>query len=117
MPQQEKPDYYVIATGETYSVRQFLELAFDYLNLKWEDFVEFDPLYLRSREVELLIGDPLKANKQLNWEPTIDFSILVSIMVETDLASLGLPPHNYDMGWLYKAERAFVRQTSGSMVV
>jgi len=116
MLQQDKPDDYVVATGETYSVKQFLEQAFEYVNLNWEDYVEFDPRYLRPAEVDLLIGDPTKVKKQLNWEPTIDFPTLVSIMVEADLAILGLPPQNTEMSKLYKADQAYVRQATGSMV-
>ncbi|BAW97365.1 GDP-mannose 4,6-dehydratase [[Synechococcus] sp. NIES-970] len=116
MLQQDKPDDYVIATGETYSVRQFLETAFDYVKLNWEDYVAFDPRYLRPAEVDLLIGDATKAKKQLNWEPSIDFPTLVAIMVEADLAILGLPPQNPEMGQLSKADRAYVRQAAGSRV-
>ncbi|WP_099239736.1 GDP-mannose 4,6-dehydratase [Synechococcus sp. BDU 130192] len=116
MLQQDKPDDYVIATGETYSVRQFLETAFAYVNLNWENYVAFDRRYLRPAEVDLLIGDPTKAKKQLNWEPSIDFPTLVGIMVEADLAILGLPPHNPAMGKLYEADQAYIRQATGSRV-
>ncbi|MEA5513223.1 GDP-mannose 4,6-dehydratase [Nodularia sp. UHCC 0506] len=89
MLQQEKPEDYVIATGETYSVRQFLEKAFGYVNLKWEDYVEFDDRYIRPAEVDLLIGDPTKAKQKLGWEPSVTFDELVSLMVEADLQALG----------------------------
>ncbi len=85
MLQQEKPDDYVVATGETYSVRQFCEEAFGQAGLKWKDFVEFDPRYLRPAEVDLLLGDPSKAKKKLGWAPKVGFKELVSMMLEHDL--------------------------------
>ncbi len=94
MLQQDEPDDYVIATGETHSVREFLELAFGHVNLNWQDYVEFDPRYLRPAEVDLLIGDCSKARENLGWEPSVSFKELVALMVEADLASLGLSsPH------------------------
>lgn len=90
MLQQEEPDDYVVATGETYSVKQFLELAFGYVNLNWQDYVEFDERYLRPAEVDLLIGDPTKAKQNLGWEPSVTLEELVALMVEADLKSLGL---------------------------
>lgn len=89
MLQQEKPDDYVIATGETHSVQEFLNLAFGYVNLDWQKYVEFDERYLRPAEVELLIGDPSKARQKLGWEPTVTFQQLVALMVEADLKALG----------------------------
>lgn len=89
MLQQEKPDDYVIATGETHSVQEFLDLAFGYVNLDWQKYVEFDERYLRPAEVELLIGDPSKARQKLGWEPTVTFKELVALMVEADLQALG----------------------------
>jgi GDPmannose 4,6-dehydratase len=94
MLQQEQPDDYVVATGETHSIREFLELAFGYVNLNWQEYVEFDERYLRPAEVELLIGDPSKAKQQLGWEPSISFPQLVQLMVEADLKALGLIPLN-----------------------
>lgn len=88
MLQQERPDDYVIATGETHSVREFLETAFGLVNLNWEDYVEFDPRYLRPAEVELLIGDSSKAQTQLNWKPSVTFRELVKIMVTADLRAV-----------------------------
>lgn len=85
MLQAEKPDDYVVATGETYSVREFCERAFAQVNLDWKDFVKFDARYLRPAEVDLLLGDPSKARKQLNWKPRVSFPELVKMMVETDL--------------------------------
>jgi GDPmannose 4,6-dehydratase len=90
MLQQDEPDDYVVATGETYSVKQFLELAFGYVNLNWQDYVEFDERYLRPAEVDLLIGDPTKAKEKLGWAPSVTLEELVALMVEADLKSLGL---------------------------
>ncbi len=92
MLQQEKPDDYVVATGETHSVKEFLELAFNHVNLKWEDYVAFDERYLRPAEVDLLIGDPAKAKAKLGWKPSVTFPELVALMVDTDLQALGINP-------------------------
>jgi GDPmannose 4,6-dehydratase len=92
MLQQEKPDDYVIATGETHSVKEFLEVAFQYVNLNWEDYIAFDPRYLRPTEVDLLIGDPSHAKKQLQWEPSVSFEQLVKLMVNADMKAIGLTP-------------------------
>lgn len=88
MLQQEKPDDYVVATGEAYTVREFAEAAFGYVGLDWNEFVEVDPRYFRPTEVDLLIGDASKAKKKLNWEPKIRFKELVHIMVEADIAAV-----------------------------
>jgi len=85
MLQQEKPDDYVVATGETHSVKEFLEEAFSLLDLDWKKYVEFDPKYLRPAEVDLLLGDYLKAKKVLHWEPKIKFKQLVKMMVDADM--------------------------------
>ena len=85
MMQQERPDDYVIATGETHSVREFCEEAFALLDLDWERYVQHDTRYERPSEVELLIGDASKAKRELGWEPKIRFKDLVRIMVEEDL--------------------------------
>lgn len=92
MLQQDKPDDYVIATGETHSVKEFLEVAFQYVNLNWEDYVAFDSRYLRPAEVELLIGDPTHAQKQLQWKPSVSFEQLVKLMVNSDMQAIGLTP-------------------------
>jgi GDPmannose 4,6-dehydratase len=84
MLQQEKPDDYVLATGETYSVKDFLVEAFSQKGLNWEDYVVIDPKYFRPAEVELLIGDYSKAKRQLGWEPKVKFKELVKIMVDGD---------------------------------
>ena len=90
MLQQEEPDDYVVATGETHSIREFLDVAFNYVNLNWNDYVRFDPRYLRPAEVDLLIGDPAKAKQKLGWEPSVTFEGLVKLMVDADLAAIGL---------------------------
>lgn len=91
MLQQDQPDDYVISTGETHSVREFLEESFAYVNLKWEDYVEIDPRYFRPAEVDLLLGDCTKAKQKLGWEPKVTFKGLVELMVDADLEALGLP--------------------------
>ncbi len=90
MLQQETPDDYVVATGETHSVREFLEEAFRLVNLDWQKYVEIDPKYLRPAEVDLLLGDPSKAKEKLDWAPKTGFKELVKIMVETDLKEEGI---------------------------
>ncbi|NEO98284.1 MAG: GDP-mannose 4,6-dehydratase [Symploca sp. SIO2E9] len=94
MLQQDEPDDYVIAMGETHSIREFLDIAFNYVNLDWHDFVEFDPRYLRPAEVDLLIGDPSKAKNKLGWEPSVSFEELVKLMVDADLQAVGLSSPN-----------------------
>jgi GDPmannose 4,6-dehydratase len=88
MLQQDKPDDYVIATNETHSIREFLDLAFKRVNLDWHEYVEFDERYLRPAEVELLIGDSTKARQQLGWEPSVTFEELVHLMVDSDIKAL-----------------------------
>jgi GDPmannose 4,6-dehydratase len=88
MLQQEKPDDYVIATNETHSIREFLDVAFGYVGLDWKKYVEIDPRYYRPAEVELLIGDASKAKKQLGWEPKTKFADLVKLMVDADIKLL-----------------------------
>ena len=109
MLQQDAPDDYVVATGETYSVRDFLLTAFNYVNLRWEDYVEFDKRYLRPAEVDLLIGDPSKAKEKLSWEPSVTFEELVALMVEADLKSLGIVSVNGNVA-AENIETATVRQ-------
>jgi GDPmannose 4,6-dehydratase len=75
----------VIATGETRSVREFVEEAFNILGLDWQKYVEIDPRYIRPTEVDLLLGDSSKAKKNLGWKPKVSFKDLVRIMVEADL--------------------------------
>lgn len=85
MLQQENPDDYVIATNETHSVKDFCEEAFSLVDLDWKEYVNYDDRYERPAEVNLLKGNPIKAKKQLEWEPKVKFKELVKIMVEADL--------------------------------
>ena len=85
MLQQDTPDDYVVATGETHSVREFVAEAFSRLDLEWEEFVEYDARYERPAEAETLVGDATKARQVLGWEPKVRFKELVQIMVEADL--------------------------------
>ena len=85
MLQQEKPDDYVVATGETHSVREFLEEAFGYAGLDWKKYVEIDKRYFRPTEVDCLIGDSSKARRILRWKPKVNFKKLVRMMVEADM--------------------------------
>lgn len=88
MLQQEKPDDYVVATGETYSVEDFLVAAFGCVNLNWRDYVVQDERFMRPAEVDLLVGDPSKAKRKLGWQPSVSFKELVEMMVEADLKML-----------------------------
>ncbi len=85
MLQQDAPDDYVIATGETHAVRELCDVAFSHVGLNWEDYVVVDPKFYRPAEVDLLIGDPTKAKKQLGWVPAVSFKELVEMMVDADL--------------------------------
>ncbi len=85
MLQQETPDDYVIATGETHSVRELVELAFSHVGLDYRDYVVVDPKYFRAAEVDLLVGDSTKARQKLGWQPTVKFEDLVRMMVEADM--------------------------------
>jgi GDPmannose 4,6-dehydratase len=86
--QQPEPDDYVIATNETHSIREFLDVAFEHVGLDWKKYVEIDPRYYRPAEVDLLIGDYSKAKKKLGWEPKTKFSELVKLMVDADVKLL-----------------------------
>ncbi len=88
MLQQEKPDDYIVATGETHSIRELLGVAFGCVGLDWQTFVEVDPRYYRPSEVDILIGDASKAERVLGWKPKVRFKELVQIMVDADLAEL-----------------------------
>ncbi len=88
MLQREAPADYVIATGETHSVEEFLNVAFDHVDLDWRQFVVQDERYMRPAEVDLLVGDPSKAGRELGWEPTVSFKELVKMMVDADLKML-----------------------------
>jgi GDPmannose 4,6-dehydratase len=85
MLQHDKPDDYVVATGESYSVRQFVEAAFSHVGLDWEQYVKYDPRYNRPTEVDALQGSAEKARRLLGWEPRVSFPELVSMMVDSDL--------------------------------
>ncbi|MFF2448913.1 GDP-mannose 4,6-dehydratase [Neobacillus sp. NPDC058068] len=89
MLQQEKPDDFVVATGKTHTVRDLVETAFDHVGLKWEDYVVQDPAFMRPAEVDLLLGNPQKAKKELGWEPKVSFEDLVKMMVDHDLKKYG----------------------------
>ena len=88
MLQQDEPEDYVIATGETHSVRELCEIAFGYLGLDYRDYVVQDPRYYRPAEVDLLVGDASKAHKKLGWKPTVSFEELIKIMVDADMENL-----------------------------
>jgi GDPmannose 4,6-dehydratase len=85
MLQHDRPDDYVVATGETHSVREFCQEAFGHVGLDWEKHVVVDPMYYRPAEVDLLVGDPGKAGKALGWKPSVTFRDLVRIMLDADL--------------------------------
>jgi len=92
MLQQDKPDDFVIGTGETHSVKEFLVEAFRYAGLDWQEYVKIDPRYFRPLEVETLIADASKARKELGWSPKVTFTELVRIMVDADMEAAGLKP-------------------------
>jgi GDPmannose 4,6-dehydratase len=116
MLQQDLADDYVVATGETYSVKEFLDVAFKYVNLDWHDYVEFDQRYLRPAEVELLIGDPTKAKTKLGWSPSVTFEELVHLMVEADLYALGISSPQGSMKEQLLKDMAYVRGKVGAKV-
>jgi GDPmannose 4,6-dehydratase len=88
MLQQPEPDDYVIATGETHSIRELCEEAFAYVDLDWQEYVKQDPRFIRPAEVDLLVGDAGKAGRVLGWEPRVTFSELIQLMVDADIALL-----------------------------
>ena len=88
MLQQDEPDDFVVATGETHSVRELLELAFAQVGLHWQDHVVVDERFLRPADVAALVGDASKARRVLGWEPTVSFPELVAMMVESDLRAV-----------------------------
>ena len=88
MLQQDEPGDYVVATGETHSVKEFCQIAFDHAGLDWERYVRVDERYMRPAEVDLLIGDPTRAHDELGWKPETPFDQLVRMMVDADLARL-----------------------------
>lgn len=88
MLQQDTPDDYVIATGETHTVEKLVDVAFSHAGLKWKDYVRQDPAFLRPAEVDLLIGDPSKAQAQLGWKPKVSFEHMIQMMVDSDIERL-----------------------------
>ena len=90
--QYEKPEDFVIATGEAHTIREFIEEAFESVDLDWKKYIEIDPRYMRPNEVEHLLGDASKARKFLKWEPKVKFKELARIMVKADLKEAGLEP-------------------------
>jgi GDPmannose 4,6-dehydratase len=88
MMQQDEPDDYVVATGETHTVERLVEVAFDHVGLDWHEHVRTDPAFIRPAEVDLLVGDSSKAKAKLGWAPSVDFEGLVKMMVDADLARL-----------------------------
>jgi GDPmannose 4,6-dehydratase len=88
MLQQERPDDYVVATGETHSVRELVDVAFSHVGLSWQDHVVQDERFMRPAEVDLLIGDPARARAELGWQPEVGFTRLVAMMVDADLKRL-----------------------------
>ncbi len=97
MLQQEEPDDYVIGTGESHMVREFVEEAFSYSGLDWREYVETDPMYFRPTEVDYLLADPIKARGKLGWERRVNFKELVRLMVEADLQALEELRHCQDV--------------------
>jgi GDPmannose 4,6-dehydratase len=96
MLQQERADDYVIATGESHSVRELVEVAFGHVGLDWQKHVRLDPKFLRPAEVDLLVGEAAKAHKELEWTPEVDFTALVRMMVDADMARLSQPGASVD---------------------
>jgi GDPmannose 4,6-dehydratase len=85
MLQQDKPDDYVIASGQMHTVRELVQIAFDHVQLDWQKYTVQDPAFMRPAEVDLLLGDPAKAKRQLGWEPKVNFTQLIQMMVDSDL--------------------------------
>ena len=118
MLQQDKPDDYVIGTGESHSVQEFVEEAFGYVGLDWRQYVRIDPRYFRPTEAEMLLADPSKARARLKWQPKVAFKELVRIMVDADMAALDLEPRGEGKAILAKhglnrIDRALVNPTEG----
>jgi len=98
MLQEDAPDDYVVATGETHSVQEFCQAAFGFVDLDWREYVVQDPRFMRPAEVDILVGDASKAGEKLAWEPTVTFNELVQIMVEADLEALKKNSHMPHLG-------------------
>ena len=106
MLQQPAADDYVVATGETFSVRTFLEYAFGHVDLDYNDFVVIDPRFFRPTEVDLLLGDPTKAKSKLDWQPQVDCRQLAVMMVDSDLELAGREKTLRDAGKAIRTYRA-----------
>ena len=104
MLQIEKPDDFVAGTGESHSVKEFLEKAFEYADLNWQEYTKIDPRYFRPAEVDYLQANPAKAKKHLGWKPRVSFDELVKIMVDCDLKLVGLEPIGEGLEILQKKE-------------
>ena len=92
MLQNKEPDDFVVGTGETHSVKEFVEKTFSYAGFDWNDYVKIDPRYFRPTEVKELIADPTKAKGKLDWNPKIKFNDLVKVMLDADMRGIGLEP-------------------------
>jgi GDPmannose 4,6-dehydratase len=120
MLQQDKPNDFVLGTGECKSVKEFLEEAFKYVGLDWEKYVRIDPRYFRPTEVELLLADSGKAKAKLGWEPKVTFQELVRIMMDADMEAVGLTPLGGGRAALTRhglnaSDRALLSNTLGGM--
>ena len=116
--QQDIPEDYVFGTGESHSVKEFLQEAFNYVGLDWKEYVRVDPKYLRPTEVDNLAADFKKAKQKLGWEPKVSFKDLVKIMVDVDMESVGLKPIGQSKQILLKCglstiDRALINPTGG----
>jgi GDPmannose 4,6-dehydratase len=116
MLQQDAPDDYVVATGETHAIKEFLDIAFNYVNLDWNDYVKFDPRYLRPAEVDILIGTPAKAKQKLGWEPSVTFEELVKLMVDADLEAIGQQPINQNGSHTSSLDMATIRKVAAGIM-
>jgi GDPmannose 4,6-dehydratase len=120
MLQQDKPDDFVLGTGKSKSVKEFVEEAFKYVGLDWEKYVRIDPRYFRPTEVELLLADSGKAKAKLGWEPKVTFQELVRIMMDADMEAVGLTPLGAGRAALTRhglnaSDRALLSNTLGGM--
>ena len=118
MLQQDKPDDFVIGTGESHQVKEFIEEAFRYAGLDCQEYVRIDPRYFRPTETELLLADSPKAREKLGWSPKVSFKELVRIMVDADMDTLGLEPLGEGKAILRKhglnvIDRALINPTGG----
>lgn len=116
MLQADKPDDYVLATGVTHTVKEFVQAAFKQVGLDWSKFVEIDPRYYRPTEVDLLIGDASKAKEKLDWEPKVSFEELVKIMVEADMKAIGLDPQQHFDGQKKSNSTKILKQRGGGEI-